>query len=58
MSNHKSDRCGFIKESSELTILPVVYAEANSAEVPTTNENFHPKEYRRERIQAPDDGKK
>ena len=58
MSNHKSDRCEFIKESSGLTILPVVYAEANSAEVPTTNETFHPKEYRRERIQAPDDGKK
>ena len=58
MSNHKSDRREFIKESAGLAILPVVSAEANSAEVPVTNEKFQPKEHWRERIQAPDDGKK
>jgi len=58
MSNRKSDRREFIKESAGLAILPVVAAEATGAEVPVTKDKFQPEEYWRERMQEPDDGKK
>ena len=58
MSNRKSDRREFIKESAGLTILPVVAAESTGAEVPVTKDKFQPEEYWRERMQEPDDGKK
>jgi tetrathionate reductase subunit B len=60
MSDHKNDRREFLKNASKaLVILPVAASvEAKTAEAKTPSDKFLPEEFWRNRMEAPDDGKK
>ena len=58
MPRHESDRREFIKESASLTILPVAATTSSKAGVGAPNDRFQPEEDWRERILAPNDGKR